>query len=698
MRGLALPALSLTAPRAGARLARLVARSGPQPGERAEFRPDIQGLRALAVCLVVLYHVWLGRVSGGVDVFFVLTGFFITASLLKAAGGKGVDLRRFWARIIKRLFPAALLVLGAVVVAGVLVLPESRWQQTIAEVMASAVYLENWRLAADSADYFAQHNEASVVQHFWSLSIQGQLYFVWPLLIIAVALAARRLRISPNAPAFFLLVVAFVCSLIWSVRLTAADQRVAYFNSFTRVWEFALGGLLVFVVSAPALPRRAKVVVGWGAVAALVLCGLLLRVSSQFPGYVALWPTLCAAAIVVAGRSGSAYGVDRVLGSRPLRYVGDISYPLYLWHWPVLVFSLILWDRQNPGFLGGTAIIGASALLAVLTHRFVEQPARDSEVGLWARWGVYRFGTAALVAVLVAAQGWQWIGAHKAAALAAAARNGGHPGALALEATSEDDSEPDVPVPSLMDLPKDYASSDKFDCAKPVLHPDLDVCVLRDSEHEHPQLRVALVGDSHVTQFTPAVEAIVRERNWELIDISKGACPFSTGSETVAGDERCVRHNADALDEVLEMKPDLVLTNGTRDARVGLTEQTPQGFVDVWRRLNDNGVRVLAIRDNPRFSFAPARCVESHGRGAAMCDTPRADVLKSEAPYLAMPDVPPNVSFLDLSDYICAREICPPIVGNVYVYMDDNHLSGTYVSTMRPIIESMIDGALAEEH
>lgn len=684
LRGSTLPALSFTAPR---------------PAGRAEFRPDIQGLRALAVCLVVLYHVWLGRVSGGVDVFFVLTGFFITGSLLRAAGSAGFELRGFWARIVKRLLPAGLFVLGAVIVVGIFVLPESRWQQTIAEVVASALYFENWRLAADSADYFAQHNEASVVQHFWSLSIQGQFYAVWPLLVVAMALIAKRSRVPLRRQALVALIAVFVLSLAWSVRLTALDQRFAYFNSFTRGWEFALGGLLVFAApAAAAIPRRAKVVLGWGAVAALVLCGLLLRVSAQFPGYVALWPTMCAAVIVVAGRSGSPYGVDRVLGSRPLRSLGDISYPLYLWHWPVLVFSLILWDRQSPGFLGGAAVVGGSLLLAMSTHRFVERPARNPRTGPMARWGIYRFGAAALAGVLVAAQCWHWIGAQKATALASAAHNGGHPGAMALEASPKDESAPEVAVPSLVDLAKDYSGNDKFDCAKPESHPDLDVCVLRASEHEHPQLRVALVGDSHITQFFPAIEKIVARRGWELVAINKGACPFSTASEAAPGDESCVKHNAETLDELLARKPDVVLTNGTRDARIGLTEQTPQGFVDVWRRLEDGGIRVLAMRDNPRFSFAPARCVESHGRGAAVCDTPRSAVLSPLAPYLGMPDVPGNVSFLDLSDYICVREVCPPIIGNVYVYMDDNHLSGTYVRTMSPIIESLMDAALSEAH
>ncbi|WP_245535369.1 acyltransferase family protein [Segniliparus rotundus] len=681
----------------GEKLAALRCALDSKLAERPEFRPEIQGLRALAVCLVVLYHVWLGRVSGGVDVFFVLTGFFITGSLLRAARGGSVALHQVWARVVKRLFPAALFVLGAIIAAGILVLPESRWQQSIAEVMASAVYLENWRLAADSADYFAQHNEASVVQHFWSLSIQGQFYVVWPLLVVAMACAAKRLRVSLPLQVLFALTAAFVSSLLWSVRCTAADQRAAYFNSFTRVWEFAFGGLLVFVSAALTLPRWSRIVLGWAAIAALVLCGLVLRVSSQFPGYVALWPTTCAAVIVVAGRSGSRYGADRLLGSRLLRYVGDISYPLYLWHWPVLVFALILWDRQELGLLGGAAVIATSLLLSVLTHRFVERPAQ-SATGAVARVGFYRFGAVALACVLLAAQCWQLIGARKTTDLAVAARDAEHPGALALESSPEDLSSPGVPVPSMVSLSKDFAGSDKFDCAKSAQRPELDVCVLRSSEHEHPQLRLAVVGDSHVTQFVPALEPIVRERHWELTVIGKGACPFSTASETVAGDASCVRHNAEAVEEVLATRPDAVLTNGTRDARAGPAEQTPQGFVDVWNRLHEAGIRILAVRDNPRFSFSPARCVESRGRNAPTCGAPRASVLKAVPPYFTMPNVPPNVSFLDFSDYICAHDFCPPIVGNVYVYMDDNHLSGTYVSTMSPIMGSMIDAALAEQH
>lgn len=270
-----------------------------------KYRPELQGLRALAAVLVVVYHVWLGRISGGVDVFFLISGFLITGQLFRAAGRGRIEFRPMWGRMIKRLFPAALTVLLAVVGLSILLLPQDRWFQTIKEVFASALYVENWRLAADSVDYFAQHNTASVVQHYWSLSIQGQFYVVWPLLVAVVAFAAVRLRRSLRATLAGTLAALFAVSLAYSVHLTTVNQPLAYFHSLTRVWEFALGGLLALGIDAIVLPRWSRVLAGWLGVAGLVVCGIVLDVGSVFPGYAALWPTVAAALVILAGATGS---------------------------------------------------------------------------------------------------------------------------------------------------------------------------------------------------------------------------------------------------------------------------------------------------------------------------------------------------------------------------------------------------------
>jgi peptidoglycan/LPS O-acetylase OafA/YrhL len=310
----------------------------------------LQGLRALAVVLVVLYHVWLGRVPGGVDVFFLISGFLLTGQLLRATGRGRIGLAPLWGRVVKRLFPAALTVLLALVAACVVALPENRWFQTVREVVAAALYLENWQLVADAADYFEQYDEAGVVQHYWSLSIQGQFYLAWPLLVVAAVWAAHRVGVGV---------------------------------------------------------RRPVAALGWLGLVGLVACGLVLQVGSVFPGWAALWPTLCTATVITAGATGSRLGADRLLSARPVRYVGDLSYALYLWHWPVLVFYLVVRGRREVGWLSGAFVIGTSVALAVATHHPVEVPVRHSGVGEVRAWRAHVLGAAAMVPVLVAAFAWQ---------------------------------------------------------------------------------------------------------------------------------------------------------------------------------------------------------------------------------------------------------------------------------------------------
>lgn len=658
------------------------------------FRPELQGLRGIASVLVVVYHVWLGRVSGGVDVFFLISGFLVTGQLLRAAAGGGIAFRPLWGRMITRLFPAALTVLTAVLVTGFVLLPENQWFQTIREVVAAALYLENWQLVADSADYFEQHNEASVVQHYWSLSIQGQFYLVWPLLIaLVVAVARCGGHVAHRAVAVCLSVV-FAASLAWSVALTSTDQPLAYFHSLTRAWEFALGGLLALGLNAFTPTALVRLALGWVGLAGLVACGLVLRVGSVFPGYAALWPTLCAAAVIAAGGSGSAFGADRLLATRPARYLGDLSYTLYLWHWPALVFYLVVRDQTEPGPRGGAAVIGLSLALSVVTHHLVEKPVRRSPIGVATGWGAYRFAAAAVVPVLVVAGCWQVVAERKASLHAAIVDDPDHPGAMALEPGFEywGAEHPSV-APPLVALPKDFAGIEGSTCTTATYNKELTYC--RSPVTDEPDKRIVVVGDSHMQQYLAALDQVARRRNWEVIAMNKGACPFSTESNAMPGDANCLKWNADAVDKILSLRPDLVLANGTRDVRRGLTEQTPSGFVAQWRKLEDAAIAVAAVRDNPRHPFKPSECANTHGAEAPRCSAARADLLSPEPPYARIPDLPSNVEFLDFSDYFCPGDLCPPVIGNVYVYLDDSHVSATYMSTMSPLLERVLDERFA---
>ncbi|MGI9003748.1 MAG: acyltransferase family protein [Pseudonocardia sp.] len=652
----------------------------------------MQGLRALAVALVVIYHVWFNRVSGGVDVFFVISGFLLTGQLTRAAERGPLDLPRRWSRMIVRLFPAAVLVLLGTAAAAAVVLPEGRWPQTLREVFAAGLFLENWHLAADSVDYTANNNVASVVQHFWSLSIQGQFFLVWPLLIAAVAVARRREGPGLRTRLTIALLSVFAVSLAFSIELTTTNQPVAYFHSLTRLWEFALGGLIALHIDTVTLTHRVRLAMGWVGVGGLLVCGMVFEVGSVFPGFAALWPTGCAALVLLAGATGDRRSVDRWLAGRPLQYLGDTSFTLYLWHWPVLVLYLVARDREEVGLTAGVAIIGLSVLLAVATHHLVEKPllARrlDTRAG-------YRLGAAGLAAVLLVAAGWQ-VEIARRADVVYAVGDARHPGAVALM-TGTVDPAPVLPPP--VSAYEDWVRIEHWDCT-PMARFPMDACA-QPVEGE-PTKRIVVVGDSHMQQLSGALIPIAQQNQWQLIAIVRGACPFSTASEVVPDEPDCLAWNDAAAAEIADLRPDAVVTLASRDVRVGLTEQTPPGFVQQWHRLDELGIPVLAVRDNPRFDYSMPDCIHRNARHdadsiaaeTAVCGAPRDAVYGTQPPWSSLPDIPPNVAFLDIADAVCEPTFCAAQIGNVLVYLDDNHLSASYATSMAVLLDNDVTRTL----
>ncbi|MFC5141895.1 acyltransferase family protein [Actinomycetospora rhizophila] len=656
---------------------------------RSERRPEIEGLRGLAAVLVVLYHVWVGRVSGGVDVFFLLSGFFVLGMVARRAmRGERVDLGATWTRLFWRLVPTAGLVLLASTVAAAVLLPPSTWVRNLRELVASGLFLENWRLATDAVDYYADHGTASVAQHFWSLSIQAQFYLAAPLLVLLVAWWARSRGVDVRSALLVALSAVTVVSFVHSVHATATDQAFAYFDTRTRLWEFALGGLLALVLERVRLGYRARAWLGWAGVVGLVTCGAVLDVGAAFPGYLALWPVLSAVAVIVAGRAGAG---ERLLASPTAQYLGSISYPLYLWHWPVLVVALVLMGTATPGLVGGVVVVALSVALAVATHHLVEEPLR--RVTLPRPVGLASLTVAAsLLPAMLGLGVWAAVvAADRGTPVAIGDQD--HPGAAVLVAGQDSTGDPAAPVrPSTARVQDDWA--DYRDACAPVPdHPVLEQCVPISPEGE-PQRRITVVGDSHMQQLLPALEPIARERGWQVSTLVRARCPFSLASETDPEDATCVDWNAAAVEHLALDPPDAVVVSATRDVRAGLTEQTPDGFVAGWRELDELGIPVVAVRDNPRFDHRPSECFETYGRGAAPCEIPRAELLAPDPPYALRDDVPSNVAFLDLSNELCTPATCPPEIGNVLVYLDDNHLSASYSRTMSTAVGTQLPALL----
>ncbi|SHK76528.1 Peptidoglycan/LPS O-acetylase OafA/YrhL, contains acyltransferase and SGNH-hydrolase domains [Nocardiopsis flavescens] len=654
-------------------------------------RPGIDGLRAVAVLLVAAYHIWLGRVSGGVDVFLMLTGLLVTSSLLRAATGGGIRYGAFLARLAARLLPTAALVVLFTLAGTWLFLPQTQWREAPGGAVAALLGHTNWRLALDSVDYLARDGVPDPFQHFWSLAVQWQFYLVWPALVAGAVLLARRAGRDPRRPLLWVLAAVFALSLAYSVVVTRVNQPWAYFDTGARVWEPALGGLVALLLPLLNPGRRTRLALGWAGLAALVLCGVLLQVSTAFPGFAALWPTLAAAAVIAAASpAGGAVGADRLLSSRPLRYLGSISYALYLWHWPVLVFYLAATGRELATPQGGAAVLAVSVLAAAATTPLADRlAARGRGAG---RRAVLR-GTAVAVAFLLptlgAAGAWAGVqNAERARWDALLADGTSYPGAAVSDGAAAAPGTPVYPPVSLAaeDAPATYADG----CNQTTMDSEVLVCEYGSPD---PERTVALVGGSHAAHWFPALDVIAVENDWRLVNIVKGACLFTDAPQVYKGESytSCAEWNRGVMEELERLRPDTVFTTGTTtslDASAGFgEEQVVDGYTDRWRELGEWGIEVVAVRDTPRFGFDVPGCLA----GADPADTGACTTgpERSLAPVSPLEEaaLPANVTALDLTDLFCEPDVCRPVIGNVLVYWDASHIGATFMRTLAPELE-----------
>ncbi len=588
---------------------------------------------------------------------------------------------KYWLHLFKRLLPAVVVVLLAILVATALLLPRTQLEDVFNQTWASLFYFQNWELAASSVDYYAaDHSAASPLQHFWSLSIQGQVFILWPLLFAGSAAVSRFLKARFRTVLTAVFASLFAASLAFSVWETATNQTFAYFDTRTRLWEFALGSLLALTLPYLNFNRAIRVVLGWTGLLGMLSCGLVLQVEAQFPGYIALWPLLSAACIMVAGQSGSRFGVDRLLTVKPLVRMGDNSYALYLWHWPLLVFWLVYSEQSAAGFLDGAVLIAVSILLAILTTRLIETPVRS---WTWASTRRHRMGIVVAVSMaLVAAplSGWQYrVNAEEQAIASQSPAD--NPGAAALEPGYEYLGIPDAALrPQISNMGGEWADYDG-DC-KDIWEPTNPViksCDYMGNSEEATRTIVAL-GDSHTQQWMSAMGPVARANNWLVILIHKPGCRYS--APTSDSTPECNEFKAASSAYVMERMPDAVFTVATRTEHSSPEEILVEGYEEGVQGFLDTGISVVAIRDNPRFEFPMPECLETKGVDSPECNLPRSQLLAAESPLVALKASMPEVGIMDMSDKFCTGDICPGAIGNVYIYMDLDHLTQTYLETM----------------
>lgn len=656
--------------------------SKPQAPER-KYLPEVQGLRALAVLMVVAYHVWFGRISGGVDIFLLLSAFLMTGQFTrKLESGRAPELLKYWAHLFKRLLPLIAITLVATLGATRLFLPETRWDSVFGQTWASLFYYQNWFLASESVDYYAaEHSLASPLQHFWSLSIQGQIFILWPLIFASAAVIAQRARLRIRALLILMFGTVFTVSLVFSIITTANNQAFAYFDTRTRLWEFALGSLLALLLPYLKFNRNVRIVLGWLGIVAMLSCGIILQVGQQFPGYMALWPTLAAACVIVAGFTNSRVGVDRFLSMKPLVKLGDSSYALYLFHWPVLVIYLVAADKTSPGPLAGLAIILFSICAAWLGTRFVDTPLRRNR---WIDQTRMRAVAVILVCMAIVAAPlitWQHqVDVQNQALMAQADRN--NPGAASLFPGFVDQADPDAGLlPTKTAIADDWPKFVGGDCkADGALLLNLCNNGITDGSKS-----IVVWGSSHAHVLNTPILEMAETNHWNVSSFTKGFCPL--GEDTAADiTEACVEFNKQTLADILAMKPDVVVTTSTRtNVLWEVPEKLDPSWISTVQTLNNAGIKVVAIRDTPRIPQLVPECLEKTPTDYTGCGAKRIDVFSDESPTDAVAAGLPGTSFLDFTDYLCDETFCPAVIGNVIVYKDDNHITRTYMETLEPV-------------
>lgn len=602
---------------------------------------------------------------------------------LKAGDRRALELAKYWAHLFKRLLPLIAVTLLVVLGATRLFLPSIAWSGIFQQTWASLFYYQNWFLAAESVDYYAtDHSVASPLQHFWSLSIQGQIFILWPLIFALAALVAKRWRLRIRPLLMYAFGSVFVVSLIFSVITTQTNQAFAYFDTRTRLWEFALGSLLALTLPYLRFTRPVRILMGWVGVVAMLSCGLILQVGQQFPGYMALWPTLAAAFIIVAGFTDSRVGADRFLSWKPLVKLGDSSYALYMFHWPVLVIFLMVSDRQQAGPISGLGVIIVSLVAAALATKYIDTPLRRNK---WIEKKRRRAVTViAVCVVLVATPLTIWQSQFREAAEAAAAQvPSDNPGALTLLPGYVDKvSEGAAVLPALEgitgDWPKYAAECEGADAPEfEALAKDcLQDGVLDGSATEN----VIVVGNSHADHLSGAVRSMAEVKGWKVTKILGLGCIFS--ADTSTQNERCKTFNDEATQYILKMKPDRIFTIATKTSESTPDETLVPEYEDTVKTFTDAGIAVIGVRDNPRFTINMPWCADSKGPDSAECQLP-LETLMAPASPLDKVGLGNALFFpVDMTDLICPDAICRPVIGNVHVYIDNNHVSQTYWNTM----------------
>ena len=645
-----------------------------QPPDRPAFRPDIEGLRGIAILLVVLFHAGVPALQGGfvgVDVFFVLSGFFITGMLSRELSANGdVDINAFYTRRAVRLMPALLVTL--LVTLGIVFwfyAPIDRGA-IAGEARAVALHAGNVSLARGGVDYF--HAGDNPLLHTWSLAVEEQFYLVWPLFFLAAGVLGFA-KDDGRATNRLLVALATVGALSFfaSLWLTSVSQPWAFYGMPTRIWEFALGGSLALVAGQRQARGPMSSVLQGAGLAMILFAAVSFSRATAYPGVAAIFPALGTCLLILGGESPGGI-VGRILGTRWLTWLGRVSYAWYLWHWPLVGLGAVL--DPGIGVWGKLAWSAGALVLAWLTWRFVEGPVRNGNSAL-ERVPSHLVLPAALAGSVVVA-----VLAHGAMVAADRYVAGSAHRQFALARVDR----------------KDHG------CWANTLEDATGPCEFGDVNSPRT---VVLFGDSHAEHWLGAMDRYGRENGLKVVVMVKGGCPVAEVPELRY--RECTRYREAMVQRIIAMRPAAAIlssydhymsVDGKESASRVTREAWRDGLRRTYGRISNAGIPVVAVRGTPRTWFDVPTCLSRRTAqlaGARACVYERAQSLLPVA-YDAQTEAARGlrVGFVDMNDQICATAWCPVTRDGIVLFTDDNHLTATFSRSMAPVFGERITRAV----
>lgn len=665
--------------------------SGPD-GERADFRPDIEGLRAVAILLIVAYHAGIPGFSGGfigVDVFFVISGYLITRHLLRDSEATGsVAFGAFWARRIRRLVPGLALMVAVTLIAGLVIITPFDMLETAKEGGASALYVSNILFAQNTQNYFGSNPNKSPFLHTWSLGVEEQFYLLWPFLVLGLMLITRRRRHRHRHGSLVLFAALFLVSFALNLRWTGEGSAWAFFSLPTRAWEFAAGGFLGSLAIRKSTNRLLQPAVGVVGLALLIGATELFNSSTAYPGRNALVPVAGTTLLILSGGSGhNAYlrsPVSRALSIRPMQWTGRLSYSWYLWHWPFIVLSVLVFNN------GGTPIRTAAALaslgVAYLAFRYVENPVRFATSIVRSVRRTFALGLVITIAALGVAGGTWFVSSQR--------------------------------TPASFNAQMAVALKSFFPGCHPHVTPQgTFVCYGGDLT---APVTVALVGDSHAATWFNALSNVAAHQHVRVLLLTNPDCPFipievRPAPNGPVNTQQCVVRRSEGMRLLSAIKPKaVILTQHTgvylgsimnssgsvpsQQEQVALWKHAFRSFLEEEHSLD---IRPAVILDNPTLPQTPAECVSATG-SIAECEPTRSVALASGRPLqsaeLQVLDTLKDVPRFAPDNVLCNATGCPLELRGYLLYADTNHLLYGATKLMEPQLSILLKGLLAQDH